>query len=206
MSALSAYSESAMMLLHEAERDPSQLNKAKEVLTKVVSETLRASDIVCGLRSYFIGGASHLQKVSARKIVEECVERLQKNADKSGVTLEIKFAHRNDALLVDVVQLNTALGNLLKNAMDASQAGMSVLICVDDASNDQVSIRVLDQGPRLVADMVDQVFRPFYTQKKDGLGLGLSVSKSLVENNGGFLRYLDHPTKCFEIILPSERI
>lgn len=206
MSALSAYSESAMMLLHEAERDPSQLNKAKEVLTKVVSETLRASDIVRGLRSYFIGGASHLQKVSARKIVEECVERLQKNADKSGVTLEIKFAHRNDALLVDVVQLNTALGNLLKNAMDASQAGMSVLICVDDASNDQVSIRVLDQGPRLVADMVDQVFRPFYTQKKDGLGLGLSVSKSLVENNGGFLRYLDHPTKCFEIILPSERI
>ena len=56
------------------------------------------------------------------------------------------------------------------------------------------------------SDVVEQVFRPFYTQKKDGLGLGLSVSKSLVENNGGVLRYLDHPTKCFEIILPSERI
>jgi signal transduction histidine kinase len=69
MSALSAYSESAMMLLHEADRDPSRLDKAKEVLTKVVSETLRASDIVRGLRSYFIGGASNLQKVSARKIV-----------------------------------------------------------------------------------------------------------------------------------------
>ena len=88
MSALSAYSESAMMLLHEADRDPSRLDKAKEVLTKVVSETLRASDIVRGLRSYFIGGASNLQKVSARKIVEDCVERsLQKNADKAGVTL-----------------------------------------------------------------------------------------------------------------------
>ena len=205
MSALSAYSESAMMLLHEADRDPSRLDKAKEVLTKVVSETLRASDIVRGLRSYFIGGASNLQKVSARKIVEDCVERLQKNADKAGVILEKKFEHQNDALLVDVVQLNTAIGNLLKNAMDASHAGMSVLICVADAPNHQLSIRVLDQGPRLVDDVVEQVFRPFYTQKKDGLGLGLSVSKSLVENNGGVLRYLDHPTKCFEIILPSER-
>jgi C4-dicarboxylate-specific signal transduction histidine kinase len=205
MSALSAYSESAMMLLHEADRDPSRLDKAKEVLTKVVSETLRASDIVRGLRSYFIGGASNLQKVSARKIVEDCVERLQKNADKAGVTLEKKFGHQNDALLVDVVQLNTAIGNLLKNAMDASHAGMSVLICVADAPNHQLSISVLDQGPRLVDDVVEQVFRPFYTQKKDGLGLGLSVSKSLVENNGGVLRYLDQPTKCFEIILPSER-
>ena len=82
---------------------------------------------------------------------------------------------------------------------------MSVLICVADAPNHQLSIRVLDQGPRLVDDVVEQVFRPFYTQKKDGLGLGLSVSKSLVENNGGVLRYLDQPTKCFEIILPSER-
>jgi C4-dicarboxylate-specific signal transduction histidine kinase len=64
---------------------------------------------------------------------------------------------------------------------------------------------VIDQGEPLSEEVAAQVFRPFYTQKKDGLGLGLSVSKSLVENNGGVLQYIDHAEKCFEIILPSEK-
>ena len=204
MSALSAYSESAMMLLKAVDRDPTQLERVKEVLTKVVAETLRASDIVRGLRSYFIGGASHLQRVSAQKIVDDCVARLQNNANKSGVVIEKNLTHHNDVLLVDVVQINTAIGNLLKNAIDASPAGMSVLISTADTSDAQLCIRVADQGARLIDEVAEQVFRPFYTRKKDGLGLGLSVSKSLVENNGGVLRYVDQPTKCFEIVLPAE--
>jgi len=205
MSALSAYSESALMLLKEVDHNPSQLDKVKEVLTKVVSETLRASDIVRGLRSYFIGGASHLQRTSARKIVDDCVQRVEKTALKAGVALEINYSHNNDVLLVDVVQINTALGNLLKNAIDASPSASSVVINLCDTQDKQLCIQVIDQGARLLDDVADQVFRPFYTQKKDGLGLGLSVSKSLVENNAGVLRYVDQPHKCFEIILPSER-
>jgi len=205
MSALSAYSESALMLLKEVDHNPSQLDKVKEVLTKVVSETLRASDIVRGLRSYFIGGASHLQRTSARKIVDDCVQRVEKTALKAGVALETNYSHNNDVLLVDVVQINTALGNLLKNAIDASPSASSVVINLCDTQDKQLCIQVIDQGARLLDDVADQVFRPFYTQKKDGLGLGLSVSKSLVENNAGVLRYVDQPHKCFEIILPSER-
>jgi len=102
------------------------------------------------------------------------------------------------------VQINTAIGNLLKNAIDASPAGMSVLISTADTSDAQLCIRVADQGARLIDEVAEQVFRPFYTRKKDGLGLGLSVSKSLVENNGGVLRYVDQPIKCFEIVLPAE--
>jgi two-component system sensor kinase FixL len=206
MSALSAYSESAVMLLNEVGRDPSSVDKAKDVLTKVVSETLRASDIVRGLRSYFIGGASNLQKASARKIVNDCVNRLQKFADHSEVTLQQEFEHQNDFLLVDIVQINTAIGNLLKNAIDASQPGMLVVVRVSDAQESYLHISVFDQAPKLIDDVADQVFRPFFSKKKDGLGLGLSVSKALVENNGGFMRYLDSPEKCFQIIIPSERI
>jgi C4-dicarboxylate-specific signal transduction histidine kinase len=65
-----------------------------------------------------------------------------------------------------------------------------------------LSIRVIDHGALLDADAADQVFRPFYSKKKDGLGLGLSVSRSLVENNGGVLRYQAQPEKCFQILLP----
>jgi C4-dicarboxylate-specific signal transduction histidine kinase len=172
-------------------------------LKKVVSETIRASEIVRGLRSYFIGGASNLQHASAIKIIDDCVGRLHTTILNAGVTVVKTYDHRNDSLLVDVVQINTAIGNLLKNALDASAVGMVVTIRVSDIDGHLLSIQVRDSGEPLAEEMVEQVFRPFYTQKNDGLGLGLSVSKSLVENNGGVLRYLDIPFKCFEIILPS---
>jgi two-component system sensor kinase FixL len=202
MSALSAYSESAMMLLSNEDNDSETRRRAREILKKVVSETLRASEIVRGLRGYFIGGASNLQSTSVIKMIDDCVERLVVNNE---VSVEKIYAHRNDTVMVDLVQMRTAIGNLLKNAIEASQPGMLVSIKVVDIDAHTVCIQVIDQGEPLSEELVDQVFRPFYTQKKDGLGLGLSISKLLVENNGGLLRYVANPVKSFEIVLPSEK-
>ena len=202
MSALSAYSESAMMLLSNEDNDSETRQRARDVLKKVVSETLRASEIVRGLRGYFIGGASNLQSTSVIKMIDDCVVRL---IVKSDVSVEKIYAHKNDTVMVDLVQMRTAIGNLLKNAIEASQPGMLVSIKVVDIDAHTVSIQVIDQGEPLSEELVEQVFRPFYTQKKDGLGLGLSISKLLVENNGSVLRYVDQPVKCFEIVLPSEK-
>ena len=202
MSALSAYSESAMMLLSSEEDDVETRRKARDILKKVVSETLRASDIVRGLRSYFIGGASNLQSTSVKKMINDCVERLNV---KNEIKVETVYTHQNDTVMVDLVQMSTAIGNLLKNAMEASQPGMLVSIKVVDIGAHTVCIQVIDQGEPLTEELVAQVFQPFYTQKKDGLGLGLSISKLLVENNGSVLRYVDKPVKSFEIVLPTEK-
>jgi two-component system, LuxR family, sensor kinase FixL len=205
MSALSAYSESAMMLLSDVDADIEKRQRARDILKKVVAETLRASEIVRGLRGYFIGGASNLQQASTMKIIDDCVGRLHQLTLSAGVRVEKIYDHKNDVVLVDLVQISTAIGNLLKNAIDASQREMLVTVRVSDHGAHSLSIQVIDEGEPISEEIVDQVFRPFYTQKKDGLGLGLSVSKSLVENNGGLLRYVDAPYKCFEIILPSEK-
>jgi two-component system sensor kinase FixL len=202
MSALSAYSESAMMLLSEKEDNFDRRQRVRDILKKVVSETLRASEIVRGLRSYFIGGASNLQNTSAIKMIDDCIESL---IIKNDVKVEKVYTHQNDTVIVDFVQMRTAIGNLLKNAMEASPLGMLVSIKVFDVDAHSVCIQVIDQGEPLSEELVDQVFRPFYTQKKDGLGLGLSISKLLVENNGGLLRYVGNPVKRFEIVLPSEK-
>ena len=202
MSALSAYSESAMMLLSEEEDNLERRQRARDILKKVVSETLRASEIVRGLRSYFIGGASNLQHTSAIKMIDDCIERLIITND---VKVEKVYTHQNDTVIVDFVQMRTAIGNLLKNAMQASPLGMLVTVKVFDVDAQSICIQVIDQGEPLSEELVEQVFRPFYTQKKDGLGLGLSISKLLVENNGGLLRYVDNTVKSFEIVLPSEK-
>ena len=204
MSALSAYAESALMLteLQKEKMTDAQQTQLVTMLRNVVNEALRATDIVRGLRSYFISGASSLQDTSVTHLVDECVARFAKKALKADVTLVTNYTHNEDRVLVDRVQISTALGNLLKNAIDASPPGGQVTVHVSAEDKQMLSIRVLDQGALLDADAQEQVFRPFYSKKKEGLGLGLSVSRSLVENNGGVLRYLAQPEKCFQILLP----
>jgi signal transduction histidine kinase len=203
MSALSAYAESALMLteLQGQHVESGQAAQLVKLLRNVVNEALRATDIVRGLRSYFISGVSTLQKVEVTDLVDECMARYAQKAAQTQVTLTTVYAQKEKYVLIDRVQISTAIGNLLKNAIDASAIGMCVTVKISDEKQ-MLSVRVIDQGPLLDPGALDQVFRPFYSNKKDGLGLGLSVSKSLVENNGGVLRYQSQPEKCFQILLP----
>lgn len=202
LSALRSYADSAMLMMH-APSQPMQSSTAMfDVLQKIVKETVRASQIVKSLREYFIGGGSHLQWHRVKQLVEDCSSRFSTDFAASGVKLQIHFVQHPEKVLVDEVQFSTALGNLLKNAMETSVSGMQVSIEVGYAQMNQLSIKVIDQGPALTPDAIDQVFRPFYSRKPDGLGLGLSVSKSLIENHGGLLQYHEQPCKCFEILLP----
>ncbi len=202
MSALSAYAESALMLT-EREQDATHTQDVQlaHVLRNIVHETMRATDIVRGLRSYFISGVSTLQQVVIQAWVEECVTRFAKRAAQAQVSLHTVYEPHVSCVMMDRIQMSTALGNLLKNAIDASEPGMAVTVRVLELNNTLI-IRIMDQAHLLEADVIDQVFRPFYSDKKEGLGLGLSVSQSLVENNGGQLRYQAQPEKCFEIVLP----
>lgn len=202
MSALSAYAESALMLTEQpAPQSSEQQTQLKHLLRRIVDETWRASDIVRGLRSYFISGVSTLQRVDVRDLVHECISRVEKKAAHAQVTVNTLYLQQVTHVMMDRVQIGTAIGNLLKNAIDASDPGMHVTVRVSDDKH-MLSICVIDQANLLEVEAVDQVFRPFYSSKKDGLGLGLSVSQSLVENNGGLLRYQTKPDKCFEILLP----
>lgn len=205
MSALSAYSESAMIMLDQAESDKRLLPMVKQTLAKVVNETHRASDIVGGLRSYFIGGTFNPKLTLISEIVDDCVARAQSIFSHTGVQIERSSFVPEKWVHVDGVQIKTALGNLIKNAVEASQSGMTVKVLVTESGRSHVSIQVVDQGDGLKDEVAEQVFKPFYSLKKDGLGLGLSVSKSLVEVNAGVLRYLHQPTQCFEIVLPIEK-
>ena len=204
MSALSAYAESALMLseLQKPTMTQAQHTQLDTLLRNVVNEALRATDIVRGLRSFFISGTSSLQDTSVKQVVDESVARFAQKAKQAKVALVTVYAHPEDHVVMDRVQISTALGNLLKNAIDASPSGAQVTVHVRAEDKQMISIRVIDEGTLLDADEAEQVFRPFYSQKKEGLGLGLSVSRSLVENNGGVLRYQAQPEKCFQILLP----
>lgn len=206
MSALSAYAESALLLQAQQEQGLDVRDTLNHTLRRIVDETLRATRIVKGLRSFFTSGVSVLQEVDAQTLIEDGLARVQSKANQAHVQLQASYPSTRISLVVDPVQISTALSNLLKNAIEASPAGTTVWVKLSLEKPDTASIRVLDMGTLLTPDEADLIFRPFYSQKKEGLGLGLSISQALVDNNDGILRYQDKPDKCFQILLPTREL
>jgi len=201
LSALNAYAESALMLADPNTQQPEAQSLLHRTLRQIADETVRASNVVRGLRSFFTAGSSKLEEVAIGPLVQTCIERLQALADKREVQLRLDL-QASPVVHVDAVQIGTALTNLIKNAIEASTAGQQVRVEVAAPDGNHLSVRVFDQAPTLLPDQVHDVFRPFFSKKKHGLGLGLSISRSLVENNGGRLIYEDQPHKCFVMNLP----
>lgn len=200
LSALNAYAESAILQARAASPEP--LPKAvQNTLDRIAEETLRASSIVRSLRQFFTAGAASIQAVDPIPLIEECVERVAPLAAERNVRLEISACGWVPEIFVDRVQMSTALGNLLKNAVQASTAGQKVNVRIQSRGPQAVQIRVSDEAAPLSVAEAEQMFRPFATRSKDGLGLGLSISRSLVENNGGTLHYEIAPEKSFIVTL-----
>ena len=204
LSALNAYAASALLLGRGGAPGSAAGSTARldQVLHHIADETARASEVVRSLRRYFTAGESRLQRVSVESLVNDCLQRWHTQAQQAGVVLHCELSAL-PPLHVDPVQMGTALGNLLKNAIEASQRGQTVSVLGRWRESGWVELRVCDEGTPLSAAEARQVFRPFYSDKLHGLGLGLSISRSLVENNGGRLIYDNQPQKSFVMLLPS---
>lgn len=204
LSALNAYAASALLLGRGDVPGSAAGSTARldQVLHHIADETARASEVVRSLRRYFTAGESRLQRVSVESLVNDCLQRWHTQAQQAGVVLHCELSAL-PPLHVDPVQMGTALGNLLKNAIEASQRGQTVSVLGRWRESGWVELRVCDEGTPLSAAEARQVFRPFYSDKLHGLGLGLSISRSLVENNGGRLIYDNQPQKSFVMLLPS---
>ena len=176
----------------------------EHTLGLMANETERASGIVRGLRMFFTEGAASIQAVEPRQMCLECIKRLETLATSGNVSIRFRAEALLPEIHVDAVQLSTAITNLIKNAIQASVAGQSVEVSLQSSAHSLFELRVYDQGPVLEPDEAETLFRPFVSGKRDGLGLGLSISRSLVENNGGTLEYEAHPRKCFVIKLGLE--
>ncbi|NBP39518.1 MAG: hypothetical protein EBT36_00670 [Betaproteobacteria bacterium] len=228
LNALNAYAESAMLqaehirLERVRQSDTSPRSQAsaeseetgqallssglqlERTLGLIADETQRASGIVRSLRMFFTAGAASIRAVDPIQLCLDSLKRLESIAQTNAVKLQCSSVGTIPEIYVDEVQLGTAITNLVKNAIQASASSQTVELRLSRSSPTLLEIRVIDEGPRLDIDEVEPLFRPFVSGKKDGLGLGLSISRSLIENNGGTLDYESTPEKCFLIKLYLE--
>jgi signal transduction histidine kinase len=205
MSAINAYAESALLLSSSAHNELNEKNKdtLRKTLDQIIKESIRASEIVRGLRSFFIGGASNIKVAEVEQLVTDTVSQLENFAQKLSVQIKVEKLKEPVSVMVDMTQVKTALGNLIKNAIESANSNGVVEVMFAFDKQQRIEISIFDSGRTLDIYESEIIFKPFYSDKKDGLGLGLSISKSLIENNDGSITYRSNPRKCFVVSLPT---
>jgi signal transduction histidine kinase len=168
-------------LFTEHELDESSFHKYADTIIKEVN---RLDVIVKDFLMFAKDRELALRPYRIDKLLQETVRLVEKDANKRGVKIKVEFQPMENEMLVDPQLLKSALLNILINAMDASNGKGTIKICADD-SEDKCVIRVIDQGQGIPEDVLDRVFDPYFSTKSSGTGLGLSLTKTIVEKHEG---------------------
>lgn len=179
-----------------------------DVLEKIVSQAERAAAILYQLRSFVRRQEPTQEKVQVSELVHSVIQFSQIDAGRRKIAIQPQLQESPATLLVDKVQVQQVLVNLLLNAMDASletEARHPVVLRVRKAPNNSVCFEVMDQGCGISKENTERLFAPFFTTKSSGIGVGLSICRSIVQAHGGQLQYRPNPEggSIFEFSLPA---
>jgi PAS domain S-box-containing protein len=172
-------------------RSPPEIGEAAANVRQIISDARRADQVVASVRGMFKKDVHAKAPISANDVVEEVLTLLRSDLSSKRISVRTELDQGLSEILVDRVQLQQVILNLIMNAsesMGATPEGMRVLTIRSEASQpDAVVIAVEDTGPGIDAEDLDRIFDAFYTTKPQGMGMGLSICRSIVEAYGGKL-------------------
>jgi two-component system sensor kinase FixL len=206
LSAIANYVQGCNRLLHKF--DGELAGRMREALEETARQSLRAGQIIRHLREFVTRGETNRQPEDIRKLVEEAGALALVGSREAGIRTVFDFRAGTETVLVDRVQIQQVLINLMRNAVEAMRHSdrreLSVRI-LDAGEPGSVAIEVADTGPGLSEDVAQQLFKPFVTTKPGGMGVGLSISKRIVEAHGGAItmRRNEHGGATFHFTLPA---
>lgn len=206
LAAVVNYAKGAVRRLRQGAVDPGEL---LAVLEQAAAQAERAAAIVRRVRAFIRKEAPRQAALDCNKIVRETVSLMTADAERAGVRLVLDLAKPSPRVRADAVQIEQVIVNLVRNAIEAMTDSTSpvrdVTVRTLTAAGHAVEIAVEDTGPGLPAGAPERLFTPFFTTKADGLGLGLSISQSIVEAHGGRLTATARPGggTVFRFALPA---
>ncbi len=201
LTALSAYGMACEQLLEQGETG----DRLRETIRRMVSESFRAADVVRRLRDFFRTGATQLETVNLGDLLASASAPFMNKAQQQGIVLTIDTPS-TCTLLADCLQLEVVFRNLLSNAFDAVAEQPSgqrkIRISSHAESKKNICICIEDNGLGLSAEEAGRMFEAFQSSKSSGLGLGLAISRAIVEAHGGHLLAEITNHGLFKVILP----
>ncbi len=170
--------------------DNPNLDEVRVVLSKIVRDAQRATEIISRVRSQFEKGAPNRESLDVNEIIPETIALLRDEAVRHNISIQTELAADLPQIVGDRVQLQQVAMNLIVNSIEAMKdvdGIREMVIKSQRGENEQILVSFRDTGIGLLPQLAEQIFEPFFTTKTHGTGMGLRISRSIIESHGGRL-------------------
>jgi C4-dicarboxylate-specific signal transduction histidine kinase len=182
------------------------LNELRAAIAEIVSDGARASAVISRIRGLLTKGVPRRTALDINEVIQDVTILLRTELSRNRVSLHTKLAGDLPRVFGDSVQLQQVMINLVMNAIEAMRTSTGrprTLLIKSAKDRDGVLVQVQDSGPGIEPGLADRIFEPFFTTKAEGIGMGLSISHSIVESHGGHLSLASSSEGAlFQFILP----
>jgi PAS domain S-box-containing protein len=209
LTAVSAYTQVSLNIINTKKPD---LEKLSEILYKTQQQAIRAGQIMHRMRAFVTSREKHISTVHINTLIHNAVSLYITELQQNGIELIFELENNLPLLYVDHIQIEQVLINLIRNSTDALQdlpstEQRNIIIQSSLVNDNAIQIKVLDNGPGLNKEQQQKILMPFYTTKPNGMGMGLSISRSLIEAHQGTLHFSSQPGEgtTFYFTLPLSR-
>jgi len=209
LSAISSYTQVSLNLINT---DNPDLIKLVEILNKTQQQALRAGQIIHRMREFVKFQVKDLSIADVNTLIHEAVSLCSAELKRNEIKLTLKLESNLPPIYVDHIHIEQVIINLIRNSVDALQnipvkQLRQIIIYSRMTHNNGIQVRVKDNGPGIDQDLQQKILTPFYTTKADGMGMGLSISRSLIEAHEGTLRFTSKAGEgsIFYFTLPIRR-
>jgi two-component system, LuxR family, sensor kinase FixL len=208
LSAIATYAQAARRIL---EREQPGMTALIDVCRKIDEQALRAGRVIENLRRFIRKQDVRTEAVDVNAVVRDIMNLVNADAHAEGIRVNTNYADGLAAVRCNATQLQQVLLNLTRNAVDAMRGtprkDRGIAIATERGTDAGVRITVTDHGPGVAAQLGDNIFHPFVTTKREGLGVGLAISRTIVQSCGGSLGFRDNPAggAVFVVELPAAK-
>ena len=206
LTAILSFSQASQRVLDEQELDRGELTFALE---RIAVNAKLAGEIIGQMRSFIRKDEPRTERSNVNTLITEAIELVSSELQHHKVDVDLKLTETLPAVRVDPVQIQQVILNLVRNSIDAMQCQPAhkrhILISTLINRPGSIEVTVTDSGPGLEPDVAKRIFDAFFTTKPDGMGVGLSISQSLIEAHGGTITARKSPKggALFSFVLPS---
>jgi signal transduction histidine kinase len=188
-------------------RDAPDLAEASKNASRLINDVTRAAEIIDRVRSLYMRDSSEREPLDLNEIIREMIVLQRDKANRSSISIRIELDPWLPLIPADRVQLQQVMMNLMLNGIEAMKDASGELTVTSKRTEDgQVLISVSDSGVGLPVGGIEHIFEPFFTTKPQGTGMGLSISRRILESHGGRLWAASNSGRgaTFQFSLPSE--
>ena len=206
LSAIATYAQAGRRILQREDIDAALL---ADICSKIDDQARRAGQVIDNLRKFIRKQDIETGLLDVNRVIDDALNLIEADAHSEGIPVHVRAAEGLPNVRADAVQLQQVLLNLTRNSVDAMRGGLGkergIIIATERSETGGVRILVTDHGHGVSAQIGDNIFHPFVTTKRDGLGVGLAISKTIVQSYGGRLGYSDNPVggAIFTVELPA---